>query len=163
MEKEDIEALSYDDFNKIALKRWQKLEKDFIKLKQIEDKKKNKLTSDQESVYKFIMGDTKKAQFTVKDINISFGKGNKREGLKHILLRHYCEGCDGEIRARDILNIGNIIKNGNPIATIETDSYNSNNGLTGYTQEKAGHIYKLIINEKGHISQIITTYSNKNG
>ena len=37
--------------------------------------------------------------------------GNKDFGFKHFLLKHYGTGCVGEIKANDILKLGNVIKN----------------------------------------------------
>lgn len=162
MTREEILTLSDEEFNKIYFELLQKLQLELKNLKKIDEKNGKKFSSHQENIYKFILGKMTKAYFNINGTNISLGKGNKKEGLKHILLRHCCEGCEGQIRARDILNVGNIIKNGNSLSKIETSKYTNKNNLTGFTQKKGDHYYKVILNDKGHINEIISTYSNKN-
>ena len=61
-------------------------------------------------MYNFVIHEKRYAEFTINDYDIVVRLGNKDFGFKHLILRHYGNGSDGEIKALDILKIGNIIK-----------------------------------------------------
>ena len=88
----------------------QQLQKEF---KEINTKKANKwdFTPDQKAIYDFVMKSQKYTTFNIAGYDIILRVGNKDFGFKHFLLKHYGTGCVGEIKANDILKLGNVIKN----------------------------------------------------
>lgn len=88
----------------------QQLQKEF---KDINTKRANKwqFTPDQQAIYDFVMKSQKQTTFNVAGYDIVIKVGNEDFGFKHFLLKHYGTGCVGEIKANDILKLGNVIKN----------------------------------------------------
>ena len=87
----------------------QQLQKEF---KEINTKKANKwdFTPDQKAIYDFVMKSQKYTTFNIAGYDIILRVGNEDFGFKHFLLKHYGTGCVGEIKANDILKLGNVIK-----------------------------------------------------
>ena len=87
----------------------QQLQKEF---KEINTKKVNKwdFTPDQKAIYDFVMKSQKYTTFNIAGYDIILKVGNEDFGFKHFLLKHYGTGCVGEIKANDILKLGNVIK-----------------------------------------------------
>ena len=87
----------------------QQLQKEF---KEINTKKANKwdFTPDQKAIYDFVMKSQKYTTFNIAGYDIILKVGNEDFGFKHFLLKHYGTGCVGEIKANDILKLGNVIK-----------------------------------------------------
>ena len=106
----------------------------------------------QEAVYKFVMNPSKSVEFEINNYIIILFVGNDGIGFKHILLRHYCDGCDGEITARDILNIGNVIKN-----DIELDAHK---GRIKFIQNKDNKKYTVILKKKSENRLIFNFFSS---
>ena len=88
--------------------KFQKLQQEFLEIK---ISAKWKFEHHHQVIYDFIMKTQKSATFTINDYTITIKIGNKDFGFKHFLLKHYGTGCVGEIKAIDILKIGNVIKN----------------------------------------------------
>ena len=83
------------------------LQKNFM---QIAKTKNWTFESHHQAMYDFVMHKKKYTEFKVADYNVVVKIGNKDFGFKHFILRHYGIGSDGEIKALDILKIGNVIK-----------------------------------------------------
>lgn len=83
------------------------LQKEFI---QINKTKNWKFEDYQQAIFDFVMEKKNFTEFKVKDYDIILRKGNKNIGFQHLILRHYGVGSDGEVKALDILKIGNVIK-----------------------------------------------------
>lgn len=98
--------MSHEEYNK----RFQNLQKEFLAIK---EKQGNKWTfkPHQQAVYDFVVQSKSFVEFHINEYTIVLKTGNDDFGFRHILLRHYCFGCPGELSANDILNIGNVIKN----------------------------------------------------
>lgn len=75
-------------------------------------KKKKKFTTNQQIMIDFINNITKNATFYIKDMKIILRQGHAEAGFQHILERHYCDKCPGEITLHDILNMDLIIQRG---------------------------------------------------
>jgi len=81
-------------------------------------KKKKKFTPNQQIMIDFINNVTTNAVFNIKNMKIILkkgwgdGKGIQGAGFQHILEKHYCKSCPGEITLQDILNIDLIISKG---------------------------------------------------
>ncbi|MFA5428191.1 MAG: hypothetical protein WC279_08285 [Sulfurimonas sp.] len=90
--------------------RFQKLQQEFLEIKK-KQANKWKFKEHQQAIYDFVIHSRRFVEFEINGYVIVLKIGNDDFGFRHILLRHYCEGCDGELYAKDILNIGNVIKN----------------------------------------------------
>ena len=88
----------------------QQLQKEFI---EINTKRANKwqFTPDQKAIYDFVIKSQRYTTFNIAGYDIILKVGNEDFGFKHFLLKHYGTGCVGEIKANDILKLGNVIKN----------------------------------------------------
>lgn len=152
MTQAKIDALSDAEFHKEYLKRLNRLRREITKIV-----KSNKKTPKEHhnAIVKFVKA-PKSTTFMVNDINVTISPGDKRKGFKHILLRHYCEGCEGEITARDIYTIGNIIANGREL----TDYELKDNSLMGYAQRKNDEEYKLLLKKRTKDELVITMFKN---
>ena len=87
----------------------QQLQKEFI---EINTKRANKwqFTPDQKAIYDFVIKSQRYTTFNIAGYDIILKVGNEDFGFKHFLLKHYGTGCVGEIKANDILKLGNVIK-----------------------------------------------------
>jgi hypothetical protein len=110
MTDQELKELSEAEINQIYNQRVQQLQRDFIQIKK--NLKSNRtLKPHQQAMYDFVVHSKSSISFEINEYTIIVYKGDKGHGFKHILLRHYCSGCDGEITSKDILNIGNVIAN----------------------------------------------------
>lgn len=93
-------------------------------------------------------------RFEIKGDIILLRKGNENFGFKHLLLKHYGIGCEGEVCALDILKIGNVIKSGIEIP--------AKKNRIKYIQNKNNEKYTVILTKRSDYL-IFTFYSSKNG
>lgn len=133
--------------------RLQKLQKEFL---EINKKRANKwqLSHHQQIMYDFVMQQKKSSTMTINDQDIKIHKGDENFGFKHILLRHYCDDCPGKITARDILNIGNVIKQNIIVPSKKEDRIN-------YIQNKNEEKYTVVLTKKKNGDLIFTFFSSK--
>jgi hypothetical protein len=118
-------------------------------------KKKKKPNKEQRIMIDFINGKTKQAVFKFDNITITLFTGDEKKGFKHILLRHYCNRCKGEISATDIMNFIVIYKKGMRLANKGV----SNSNLTVYYYKKGLNSYKLVLKKVNEDSFVVTFYS----
>jgi hypothetical protein len=132
--------------------RVQKLQKEF---KAIYVKKANKwqFKPHQQAIYDFVMKSMRSITFCVNDYTITLKEGNENFGFKHIILRHYGDGCPGEIKALDILNIGNIISKQINIPSKKEDRIN-------FIQHKNNEKYTVVLTIKKPNNLIFTFFSS---
>ncbi len=130
----------------------QELQKEFKEIKSRLGSKRE-LKPHQQAVYDFVMQSKKSVEFEVAGYYVVLFKGHKGIGFKHILLKHYGAGCTGEITARDILNIGNVIKN-----DITLEGYKSR---ISFIQTKNDKKYTVIAKKKENNKLILNFFSSK--
>ena len=138
----------------VYYERLQKLQKDF---RDIKIKKANKweFKPHQQAIYDFVMQSKRSATFTINDYTITIKIGNENFGFMHILLRHFCNGCDGEITAKDILNIGYVIKNNITVPS-------KRRGRINFIQTKENNEkYTVVLTENNSNHLIFTFFSSK--
>ena len=138
----------------VYYERLQKLQKDF---RDIKIKKANKweFKPHQQAIYDFVMQSKRSTMFTINDYTITIKIGNENFGFMHILLRHFCSGCDGEITAKDILNIGYVIKNNITIPS-------KRRGRINFIQTKENNEkYTVVLTENNPNDLIFTFFSSK--
>ena len=133
------------------MQRLQQLQKDF---KQIKSRlgSNRQFKPHQQAVYNFVMNPNKSVEFEINDYIVVLFKGNDGIGFRHILLRHYCSGCDGEITSRDILNIGNVIKNDITLP--------AHKGRIKFIQTKNDKKYTVIVKPKSNNKLIFNFFSS---
>lgn len=93
-------------------------------------------------------------------------KGNIDGGFMHILLKHYSSkeeinSKEGEVVAIDILNIANVIRNGDPMNEYEITKDDFKDKI-GFKQEKNGKMYKVILTKERNGNWFVSMYSNYN-
>ena len=130
------------------------LKTDIAKIKKEKLTRKNKkFTKDQQIMIDFINGVTSFAEFEVKEQKIILRKGDSQKGFVHILEKHYCKSCEGEVTTMELLNMINIVKKG-----IRLGEYGvSNSNLIVY--QRVDTEEKLVLKEINDGSLIITMYS----
>jgi hypothetical protein len=119
-------------------------------------RKKKSLKSDQQIVYNFIHGVTQEAKYYIetKDITVILKKGDENKGFMHIIERHYCKGCKGEISSNDILNFFMMIERG-----IEASS--NNPPLIAFRHLKGEDRHFIILNPTGDEKTFVVSFYNE--
>jgi hypothetical protein len=118
-------------------------------------KHKKKFTKNQLIMINFINGVTKDAVFIIKDMEVTIKKGDDKKGFKHILQKHYCKGCDGELTTRDILNFDLFLQR-----AIKLHSEGvTNTKLEVYQYIKGLENYKIVLKKERDNRFVVTYYS----
>ena len=133
-------------FNRLA-----KLRSEISKIKK---SKKRKFNKEQQIMINFINGVTSSAEFKIKDITIILKRGDSKKGFQHILERHYCNGCRGELSATDIINIIDVYKRGIRLS----EQGVSNKNLIVYKKIKGLDQLKLVLKPIGKNKYVVTLY-----
>ncbi|MDZ7817114.1 MAG: hypothetical protein U5K55_00235 [Aliarcobacter sp.] len=127
------------------------LQKEFI---EINKTKKWKFEDHQQAIFDFVIEKKKITEFKIKDYDIILNKGNKNFGFQHLILRHYGIGSDGEIKALDILKIGNVIKQDTTIPA-------KGSKKIAFIQNKNGIKYTVILLKKPKGKMLFNFFSGK--
>ena len=118
----------------IYSERLAKLKKE---IKAIESaRKKKRWKPNQKIIIDYINGVTKQAEFIINTQKIILKDGDSNKGFIHIIERHYCRGCPGELDAIDIINLSEVISRGIKLNDIGI----SNKKLNVYQLNKNGKI-----------------------
>ena len=127
----------------IYSERLAKLKKE---IKAIESaRKKKRWKPNQKIIIDYINGVTKQAEFIINTQKIILKDGDSNKGFIHIIERHYCRGCPGELDAIDIINLSEVISRGIKLNDIGI----SNKKLNVYQLNKNGKILKVVLNQSG--------------
>jgi hypothetical protein len=100
----------------------------------------------------FINAVTSYAEFEVDSKKIFLRVGDDKKGFRHILEKHYCKGCKGEVTTKEILNIIDIIERGIKLNEVG----NTNSDLVVYQRTDTQH--KLVLKPIGEDAYIVTMY-----
>lgn len=152
MSLNDILSLSDDEFHRIYLERLYILRED-IKSIRARLKKKNKtLSENQEQIASMISSSKNSAILNINGIRIQFSTGCKKHGLKHILLRHFCEECEGKVSAMDIISLERFL--------LQNDRFTSTDNLKyGYNYKKdENNKYRLLLFKDINSDGVLTVY-----
>ncbi|MDY3203891.1 MAG: hypothetical protein RBR70_02305 [Arcobacter sp.] len=137
----------------IYSERLAKLKKE---IKAIESaRKKKRWKPNQKIVIDYINGVTKQAEFIINTQKVILKDGDNNKGFIHIIERHYCKGCPGELEAIDIINIYEVIERGIMLNNIGV----SNKELKVFQLNKRGKVLKLILNPNSY-GELVVTYYN---
>ena len=129
------------------------LKKDIVAISNL--KKKKRWKNNQKILINFINGETSNAKFIINGQNITLFVGDKNKGFIHILEKHYCSGCPGEITTMDILNITDIVQRGLKLVNEGV----TNNSLIVYKKIKGTTNHKLVLKPINNGNLVITMYS----
>lgn len=135
--------------------RLAKLKRELSAERKKREKKKKKFTPNQQIMINFINNVTKSAVFEINGKKIILRKGNSFGGFKHILEKHYCSGCNGEITLLDILNMDLTIQRG--LLLNNTGVTNKDNIVYSYL--KSSLQYKLVLKEEKENQLVVTYYT----
>lgn len=103
----------------------------------------------------FINGVTKNATFDIKGMKIILRKGHFEGGFHHILEKHYCKSCPGEITMYDILNMDLVILKG--IKLNNEGVSNPNNIVFNY--KKGDNEHNVILKHENENELVVSFYS----
>jgi len=103
----------------------------------------------------FINNVTNKAVFMIKDMKVILRKGNSRGGFQHILEKHYCKNCPGEITLSDILNMDLVIQRGLKLNIVGIS--NPNNIVFNYKNNEKEH--NVVLKPEINNELVISFYS----
>lgn len=152
MSLDDILALSEEEFNKIYLERLYKLREDIKSIRARYRKKNKHFTPNQELICQMISTAKNSAIIHVDNVRIQFETGCRKHGLKHILLRHFCDECEGRVSAMDIISLERFLKQNNSFMSSDGSKY-------GYTYEKNKEDkYRLILFKDTNAKGVLTVY-----
>ncbi|MDR0467266.1 MAG: hypothetical protein LBG67_00230 [Campylobacteraceae bacterium] len=90
---------------------------------------------------------------------IKYKLGNKDGGAKHIIRRHIGNGKYGEVTDKELLQMGEIVRNGKIIDKVKTKNDGSIN--YGYELYKDGIRFRVIINKKANDEKIVSMFSDR--
>ena len=133
---------------------WQRLKHLRSEIALIKQKRKKKFKKDQQIMIDFINGVTEYALFEVGTKKIYLRRGDEKKGFEHILLRHYCTGCPGELSTMDIVNMIDVVKKGVKLANVGVN----NDHLIVYKQIKGLNQLKLVLKPIGNNELVVTLY-----
>ena len=120
------------------------------------------LKLEQDSIWKTTFGDQSVTQIRTRDLNdvINYSVGNRSEGAKHIIRRHIGEGKYGKITEDELLEMGEIVRNGK----IARNSIKRNNdGTKSYAYELTndGIRFRVVVHRGEEGKKIVTMYSDR--
>jgi len=118
-------------------------------------RKKKRWKPNQKIIIDYINGVTKQAEFIINTQKIILKDGDSNKGFIHIIERHYCKGCPGELEAIDIINISEVIQRG----IILNDIGITNKKLKVFQLNKSGKILKLVLNPNSYGEFVVTYYN----
>lgn len=119
--------------------------------------KQYKFKDYQQAVYDFVVGKRSIIQFTINNQQYFVKQGNENGGFRHIIEKHYSDGCVGCITAKDILNMANVIRNGRELTDVEITT----KGNLGFEQPKNGTKIRLIYQKDKNGNFIISLFSRE--
>ncbi len=116
------------------------------------------LNNEQQNIHDVVTGKKKSTTIRKSDLEhvkdfVSFEFGNQNFGSAHVLLRHL-NSKDGVITANDIINIGEIVRNGKLKIKEKGKKH-------VYTLWKENTRYRAVIGKQGKKKTLITFYTNK--
>jgi len=118
----------------------------------IASKRKKKFKRNQKIMIDFINAVTSYAEFKVDSKKIFLRVGDDKKGFRHILEKHYCKGCKGEVTTKEILNIIDIVERGIKLNEVG----NINSDLVVYQRTDTQH--KLVLKPIDEDAYIVTMY-----
>nr|WP_237393433.1 DUF3519 domain-containing protein [Helicobacter pylori] len=131
-------------------------------LKELEKIDESTLTKEQQQVLKVFKGELDSA--TIKGVDLDdlylLESGAKRHGAKKILIRHYGVENTGGLTNEELLNMGEVVKNGSVL--LESFEKRNNGVRYAYEWENNGVKLRLVVDDLDSGNKIFDFYSDRN-
>ncbi|WP_415751367.1 DUF3519 domain-containing protein, partial [Helicobacter pylori] len=131
-------------------------------LKELQKIDESKLTKEQQQVLKVFKGELDQAEIKGIDLNDLYilEQGTKKAGAKKILIKHYGVENTGGLTNEELLNMGEVIKNG----SVLLDSFEKlEKGFRyGYEWDNNGVKLRLVVDDLDSGNKIFDFYSDRN-
>ncbi len=136
-----------------------KYEKALQELQKIDE---SKLTKEQQQVLKVFKGELDKGEIKKIDLNDLYilDQGGRNAGAKKILVKHYGEESTGGLTNDELLNMGEVIKNGSVL--LESFEKRNNGFRYAYEWEDNGVKLRLVVDDLNDGNKIFDFYSDRN-
>ncbi|WRA19624.1 DUF3519 domain-containing protein [Helicobacter pylori] len=131
-------------------------------LKELEKIDESKLSKEQQRVLKVFKGELDSA--TIKGVDLDdlylLESGAKRHGAKKILIRHYGVENTGGLTNEELLNMGEVVKNGSVL--LESFEKRNNGVRYAYEWDNNGVKLRLVVDDLDSGNKIFDFYSDRN-
>ncbi|WP_425251299.1 DUF3519 domain-containing protein [Helicobacter pylori] len=131
-------------------------------LKELEKIDESKLSKEQQQVLKVFKGELDSA--TIKGVDLedlyTLEQGTRNEGAKKILIKHYGVENTGGLTNEELLNMGEVIKNGSVL--LESFEKRNNGVRYAYEWENNGVKLRLVVDDLDSGNKIFDFYSDRN-
>ncbi|WP_198544204.1 DUF3519 domain-containing protein, partial [Helicobacter pylori] len=136
-----------------------KYEKVLQELQKIDE---SKLTKEQQRVLKVFKGELDQTEIKGIDLNDLYllEQGTRHAGAKKILIKHYGEENTGGLTNDELINMGEVIKNGSVL--LESFERIKNGFRYGYEWENNGVKLRLVVDDLDSGNKIFDFYSDRN-
>ncbi|QQW71299.1 DUF3519 domain-containing protein [Helicobacter pylori] len=131
-------------------------------LKELEKIDETKLTKEQQKVLKVFKGELAQAEIKGVDLDDLYllESGAKRHGAKKILIRHYGVENTGGLTNEELLNMGEVVKNGSVL--LESFEKRNNGVRYAYEWDNNGVKLRLVVDDLDSGNKIFDFYSDRN-
>ncbi|WQS35110.1 DUF3519 domain-containing protein [Helicobacter pylori] len=131
-------------------------------LKELQKIDESKLTKEQQQVLKVFKGELDQAEIKGIDLNDLYilEQGTKKAGAKKILIKHYGVENTGGLTNEELLNMGEVIKNGSVL--LESFEKLENGFRYAYEWENNGVKLRLVVDDLDSGNKIFDFYSDRN-
>ncbi|GAA7290530.1 hypothetical protein HpCK71_04430 [Helicobacter pylori] len=122
----------------------------------------SKLSKEQQQVLKVFKGELDSAIIKGRDLEDLYllESGAKKHGAKKILIRHYGVGNTGGLTNEELLNMGEVIKNGSVL--LESFEKRNNGVRYAYEWDNNGVKLRLVVDDLENKNKIFDFYSDRN-
>ncbi len=131
-------------------------------LKELQKIDESKLTKEQQQVLKVFKGELDQAEIKGIDLNDLhiLEQGSRHAGAKKILIKHYGEESTGGLTNNELLNMGEVIKNGSVL--LESFEKRNNGFRYAYEWDNNGVKLRLVVDDLNDGNKIFDFYSDRN-
>ncbi|MGL2433616.1 DUF3519 domain-containing protein [Helicobacter pylori] len=131
-------------------------------LKELEKIDESKLSKEQQQVLKVFKGELAQAEIKGVDLNdlYTLEQGTRKEGAKKILIKHYGVENTGGLTNEELLNMGEVVKNGSVL--LESFEKRNNGVRYAYEWDNNGVKLRLVVDDLDSGNKIFDFYSDRN-
>ncbi|WP_412021425.1 DUF3519 domain-containing protein [Helicobacter pylori] len=128
-------------------------------LKELQKIDESKLSKEQQQVLKVFKGELNQAEIKGNDLYI-LEQGTRQAGAKKILIKHYGVENTGGLTNEELLNMGEVIKNGS--VTLDSFKKLADGFRYAYEWENNGVKLRLVVDDLNNGNKIFDFYSDRN-
>ncbi|GAA7384481.1 hypothetical protein HpCK91_14150 [Helicobacter pylori] len=131
-------------------------------LKELQNIDESKLSKEQQQALKVFKGELDQAEIKGIDLNDLYilEQGTRHAGAKKILIKHYGSEKTGSITNEELLNMGEVIKNGS--VTLDSFKKLADGFRYGYEWENNGVKLRVVVDDLDSGNKIFDFYSDRN-